>query len=122
MIDRFSSDNGNGSSTADSLFASYIDRLVGGEPIDVDQVQAQHPELGAELIEQLRSFCELADESNDSQHPRKAGRLRYPPRSWTRRNGDRVRGMAEFSQASSCLEAVANRDGGEFKNSDSLHP
>lgn len=73
MINQSSPNNGNSSSAADSLFASYIDRLVSGEPIDVDQVRAQHPELGDELIEQLRSFCELADDSNDTHHPRNLG-------------------------------------------------
>ena len=59
--------------SADHLFAYYMDRLIAGELVDLYEVKRQHPDLGEEVIEQLRSFCELADDSSEMGRHRRVG-------------------------------------------------
>ena len=71
MADRFYSEADTAS--AGRVFADYVDRLLAGELVDLDEVRRNHPELGAELLEQLRSFCEIAEESAHTDGPLRLG-------------------------------------------------
>jgi hypothetical protein len=46
----------------DDLVLEYVDRLNAGDRVDRQEIFERHPELAAELREQLRTFLDLADE------------------------------------------------------------
>ena len=53
------------SAKVETLFGDYVERMMSGEILDLQQIENDHPECGAELVQQLRSFQELAKPSND---------------------------------------------------------
>ena len=73
MTGNSSFDDRTSSFSPDTAFAGYVDRLLAGEQIDVDLIQDEHPEFGPDLIDQLRSFCDLANGANGSSSPQKLG-------------------------------------------------
>ena len=45
-------------------FGRYVDRMLAGEVLDLEQVRRDHPESGDALVQQLRSFQDLLDASH----------------------------------------------------------
>ena len=60
--DRPSRDGGSRTDRVDHLVTQYVDRLIGGETLDFDEVLIDHPDVGEEIVRHLRSFVELGDE------------------------------------------------------------
>ncbi len=60
-------------SKAMAEFAAYVDRLLAGETLDLETIQEQHPEFGNELIEQLRTFQEMAGADQSEPQVTKLG-------------------------------------------------
>ena len=52
------------STRMDQLLAGYIERLRLGEPIALDAIQDEHPDVADELIDQLRLFQEVGAENS----------------------------------------------------------
>jgi len=53
----------------DDLVLEYVDRLNAGDRVDRQEIFERHPELAAELLEQLRTFMDLADEAPSKPLP-----------------------------------------------------
>ena len=49
----------------EELFATYVDRLVSGEMLDLKSIAQEHPHIGRELVEELRAFQALACDQID---------------------------------------------------------
>lgn len=60
-------------SSVESVFTHYVDRLLAGDAIDLEEVHRRHPEVNDEVLEQLRSFCDLADDSHEGARPHRIG-------------------------------------------------
>ncbi|MCA9215017.1 MAG: serine/threonine protein kinase, partial [Planctomycetales bacterium] len=51
----------------EEIFAHYVDRMMAGETIDLEQIKERHPEVGDEIVEELRQFSEIV--SDDDTRP-----------------------------------------------------
>ena len=60
----------------EEVFADYIERLNRGERISACQIEQEHPEHAADLIEQLSVFQDGVLEREDSAPLRTLGRRR----------------------------------------------
>ncbi|MGI9456685.1 MAG: protein kinase domain-containing protein, partial [Aeoliella sp.] len=49
-------------SDEEAVFAEYVDRLMAGEVVDIDEVRTDHPDMSSELVEQLRAFQQMTSE------------------------------------------------------------
>ncbi|MCA9147911.1 MAG: protein kinase [Planctomycetales bacterium] len=47
-------------------FGRYVDRMLAGEVLDLQQIRRDHPDCGEALIKQLRSFQDLSDNNPDA--------------------------------------------------------
>ncbi len=53
----------------EEIFASYIERLNGGEELDPEKILAENPVLGAEIIEYLEGFVGFPSSQADPNEP-----------------------------------------------------
>ncbi len=70
-----SSENGNASSERriDDLVARCLDALVSGESVEPEQVLAEHPDVGAEVLSRLEAFRDLEAAARADDAPRTLG-------------------------------------------------
>ena len=65
-------------STIDELLAGYVDRLNCGEMLDREEIQREHPEEAAALLERLevfQAFGQMAQTSTPVTGVRRSGRV-----------------------------------------------
>ena len=59
-------DRERGTKELEQLLAGYVDQLLDGEPLDFEQIVADHPDVGREIVGHLRSYVEIDPESVSS--------------------------------------------------------
>ncbi len=47
------------------LVARYIDSLIAGETLDFDEILREHPDLGEQVVEHLRSYVDIGADAED---------------------------------------------------------
>ncbi len=57
-----SSESGAGECKLEDLVALYLGRLNDGESLDRDQILADHPDLGEEILKSLEAFIGMTDQ------------------------------------------------------------